>query len=114
MLGDVRTLTLLEAPLAHLLLGLLLPSHCGLKELPELRGELRSHRLGCEHLRSCNPRRAKCAQLLSCGLRNRFGALSPFNPRPSRLGIRFPRRTDSTPINSDMPQAATVKDPASL
>ena len=46
MLGDVRTLTLLEAPLAHLLLGPLLPSHCGLKELPELRGELRSHRLG--------------------------------------------------------------------
>ena len=91
-----------------------LPSHCGLKELlrVERRAPLSPPWLSTSA--SCSPGRAKCAQLLSCGLRNRFGALSPFNPRPSRLGIRFPRRTDSTPINSAVPEAATVQDPASL
>ena len=56
MLGDVRTLTLLEAPLAHLLLGPLLPSHCGLKELPRVERRAPLLTALAEHLRSCNPR----------------------------------------------------------
>ena len=55
MLGGVHPPTLLKVPLAHLLLGPLLPSHCGLKELPRVERRAPLLTALAEHLRSCNP-----------------------------------------------------------
>ena len=55
MLGGVHPPTLLKVPLAHLLLGTLLPSHCGLKELPRVERRAPLLTALAEHLRSCNP-----------------------------------------------------------